>query len=281
MSGTKRKDLRPGITVRIVLKADQRTGRLNEGQVARILTNSSFHPRGIKVMLQDGRVGRVKEILDSDVEESGQKPVLENKDTIAVDTTQTTGLRRRRRGGPRFPIRKRTSKNDAKLQTDGHGDGSFERTPTGRTEHLPGHGEVPEEGTRRAIGQPDESLKEDSVGPARKSRQSKARPTEDAKALEEGIASLRKKWGRSAVGSPPEGSAVLGSSLNGCAMFGTGRSPHNTMPSRGRGTLHAFFSRASWNRRPTFSICTRRGSVTRPTVLLNLVSHARFSHLRI
>lgn len=48
----------------IVLKADQRTGALTEGVVARILTKSAFHPHGIKVMLEDGQVGRVKNILE-------------------------------------------------------------------------------------------------------------------------------------------------------------------------------------------------------------------------
>ena len=48
---------------KIVLKADQRTGKLTEGVVARLLTKSSSHPHGIKVMLEDGQVGRVQEIL--------------------------------------------------------------------------------------------------------------------------------------------------------------------------------------------------------------------------
>ncbi len=59
----KRSDIRPGLVVRIVEKQNQRTGKLTEGVVARILTNSSNHPRGIKVMLEDGRVGRVQEIV--------------------------------------------------------------------------------------------------------------------------------------------------------------------------------------------------------------------------
>ena len=58
-----RADIKIGDRVNIVLKADQRTGRLTEGTVAKILTNSSSHPHGIKVMLEDGQVGRVKEIL--------------------------------------------------------------------------------------------------------------------------------------------------------------------------------------------------------------------------
>ena len=63
MNGTKRSDVKPGAHVRIVLKADQRTGKLTEGVVKDILTKSSSHPHGIKVRLQSGQVGRVKEIL--------------------------------------------------------------------------------------------------------------------------------------------------------------------------------------------------------------------------
>jgi uncharacterized repeat protein (TIGR03833 family) len=47
-----------------VLKADQRSGKLTDGAVAKILTNSSTHPHGIKVMLEDGQVGRVQEIVE-------------------------------------------------------------------------------------------------------------------------------------------------------------------------------------------------------------------------
>ncbi len=62
MDGTRRADIRTGIKVRIVLKKDQRTGRLTEGVVKDILTRSPTHPHGIKVRLQDGAVGRVKVI---------------------------------------------------------------------------------------------------------------------------------------------------------------------------------------------------------------------------
>lgn len=62
MDGTRRSDIRPGQTVLVVQKQDQRTGRLTEGVVMRILTNSPTHPHGIKVMLESGIVGRVKEI---------------------------------------------------------------------------------------------------------------------------------------------------------------------------------------------------------------------------
>jgi uncharacterized repeat protein (TIGR03833 family) len=63
MNGTKRSDIKPGLHVHIVLKSDQRTGKLTEGIVKDILTKSSTHPHGIKVRLQSGQVGRVKEIL--------------------------------------------------------------------------------------------------------------------------------------------------------------------------------------------------------------------------
>ena len=64
MNGTKRSNIKPGIHVCIVLKGDQRTGKLTEGVVKDILTKSSKHPHGIKVRLQGGQVGRVKEILN-------------------------------------------------------------------------------------------------------------------------------------------------------------------------------------------------------------------------
>ncbi len=63
MNGQNRADVSVGASVRIVLKADQRSGKLTDGVVMRILTNSSFHPHGIKVMLTDGQVGRVQEIV--------------------------------------------------------------------------------------------------------------------------------------------------------------------------------------------------------------------------
>jgi uncharacterized repeat protein (TIGR03833 family) len=60
MDGTKRSDIKPGIRVSIVLKKDQRTGKLTEGVVKDILTNPPQHPHGIKVRLESGEVGRVK-----------------------------------------------------------------------------------------------------------------------------------------------------------------------------------------------------------------------------
>jgi uncharacterized repeat protein (TIGR03833 family) len=63
MDGRERKDVRPGLTVDIVLKQDQRTGRLTRGVVKDVLTTSPHHPHGIKVRLVTGEVGRVKEII--------------------------------------------------------------------------------------------------------------------------------------------------------------------------------------------------------------------------
>ena len=62
MSGTIRNNIKPGLSVGIVLKNDQRSGKITKGIVNKILTNSSNHHHGIKVMLENGSVGRVKEI---------------------------------------------------------------------------------------------------------------------------------------------------------------------------------------------------------------------------
>lgn len=64
MNGNTRSNIKIGSKVRIVLKKDQPTGKLTDGIVKRILTNSSSHPHGIKVMLDDGQVGRVQEIVE-------------------------------------------------------------------------------------------------------------------------------------------------------------------------------------------------------------------------
>ncbi len=64
MSGTNRADITLGMSVNIVLKQDQRSGKLTQGVVQKLLTKSSFHPHGIKVRLEDGQVGRVQEILE-------------------------------------------------------------------------------------------------------------------------------------------------------------------------------------------------------------------------
>ena len=64
MDGTRRSDIRSGLRVSIVLKKDQRTGKLTEGTVKDILTKSPAHPFGIKVRLESGEIGRVKEIFN-------------------------------------------------------------------------------------------------------------------------------------------------------------------------------------------------------------------------
>ena len=63
MNGQTRSNIKPGMTVMIVLKQDQRTGKLTRGIVKDLLTKSPNHPHGIKVRLTDGQVGRVKEIV--------------------------------------------------------------------------------------------------------------------------------------------------------------------------------------------------------------------------
>jgi len=64
MDGRNRSDIKSGAEVKIVLKKDQRSGVLTEGIVKDLLTKSAFHPHGIKVRLEGGEVGRVKEVLD-------------------------------------------------------------------------------------------------------------------------------------------------------------------------------------------------------------------------
>ena len=63
MQGIKRENIKIGSKVKVIQKQDQRSGKLTEGVVQKILTKSSNHPHGIKVMLESGIVGRVKEIL--------------------------------------------------------------------------------------------------------------------------------------------------------------------------------------------------------------------------
>ena len=65
INGHTRTNIKPGMTVLIVLKQDQRTGKLTKGIVKDILTKSPNHPHGIKVRLQDGQVGRVQEIIET------------------------------------------------------------------------------------------------------------------------------------------------------------------------------------------------------------------------
>jgi uncharacterized repeat protein (TIGR03833 family) len=66
MDGQTRSNIKPGMTVLIVLKQDQSTGKLTRGIVKDILTKSATHPHGIKVRLESGAVGRVKEIVPQD-----------------------------------------------------------------------------------------------------------------------------------------------------------------------------------------------------------------------
>jgi len=65
MNGNNRNDIKIGLTVLVVEKHNQRSGELTEGVVSKILTNSKNHPHGIKVMLEDGIVGRVKDIISN------------------------------------------------------------------------------------------------------------------------------------------------------------------------------------------------------------------------
>ena len=69
MDGQYRKDIYPGLEVAIILKKDQRNGKLTYGIVQDILTSAAFHSRGIKVRLQDGQVGRVAQTDVGDPEE--------------------------------------------------------------------------------------------------------------------------------------------------------------------------------------------------------------------
>ncbi|MBA4322095.1 MAG: hypothetical protein C0408_04695 [Odoribacter sp.] len=63
MEGTRREDIKPGITVMVELTEHKRTGRLTGGKVKEVLTTAPIHPHGIKVKLDSGQVGRVKEII--------------------------------------------------------------------------------------------------------------------------------------------------------------------------------------------------------------------------
>jgi len=66
MDGQYRKNIHTGLEVDIILKKDQRTGELTRGFVKRLLTSAEYHSRGIKVMLDDGQVGRVAHIVNED-----------------------------------------------------------------------------------------------------------------------------------------------------------------------------------------------------------------------
>ena len=66
MDGKNRKDIYPGLEVDIILKKDQRSGKLTRGIVANLLTSAPYHSRGIKVRLEDGQIGRVAFISEED-----------------------------------------------------------------------------------------------------------------------------------------------------------------------------------------------------------------------
>jgi uncharacterized repeat protein (TIGR03833 family) len=66
MDGKNRNDVYPGLLVDIILKKDQRSGKLTRGIVANLLTSATYHSRGIKVRLEDGQIGRVAEIVEED-----------------------------------------------------------------------------------------------------------------------------------------------------------------------------------------------------------------------
>ncbi len=63
LDGTRRADIRPGITVLVELNEDKRTGKLTGGRVQEVLTTSPNHPHGIKVKLENGQIGRIKQII--------------------------------------------------------------------------------------------------------------------------------------------------------------------------------------------------------------------------
>jgi len=66
MNGQNRKDIYPGLEVDIILKKDQRSGKLTRGIVQSLLTSAAYHSRGIKVRLEDGQIGRVAFIVEED-----------------------------------------------------------------------------------------------------------------------------------------------------------------------------------------------------------------------
>lgn len=66
MNGQNRKDIYPGLEVDIILKKDQRSGKLTRGIVKNLLTSAAYHSRGIKVRLDDGQIGRVAFIVDEE-----------------------------------------------------------------------------------------------------------------------------------------------------------------------------------------------------------------------
>ena len=71
-AGTHRENIHPGLVVDMILKKDQSTGKLTRGVVMNVLTSSPVYPRGIKVRLKDGQVGRVKAIINGQSGKSGR-----------------------------------------------------------------------------------------------------------------------------------------------------------------------------------------------------------------
>ncbi len=81
-TGTQRQDIYPGLTVDIVLKKDQPTGKLTRGIVKDLLTSKPVHPRGIKVRLNSGQVGRVQRIVNAKVNAKTSPEVSEDFDNF-------------------------------------------------------------------------------------------------------------------------------------------------------------------------------------------------------
>lgn len=88
MNGTHRADITPGLRVAIVLKQDQRSGKLTEGVIKDILTKSPTHPHGMKVRLENGQVGRVKAIYgDEEARPTQARLSSVSKEKSSVDET--------------------------------------------------------------------------------------------------------------------------------------------------------------------------------------------------
>jgi uncharacterized repeat protein (TIGR03833 family) len=76
LSGNNRETIKIGSTVKVIKKIDQKTGKTSEGIVKEILTNSKFHPHGIKVVLEDGIIGRVREVVNIPINKDMSKEKL-------------------------------------------------------------------------------------------------------------------------------------------------------------------------------------------------------------
>ena len=86
LSGNNREIIKIGSTVRVIKKSDQKTGKISEGVVREILTKSKFHPHGIKVILEDGIIGTVKEVVNLSInkEISKEKPSKSRKFSYTI-----------------------------------------------------------------------------------------------------------------------------------------------------------------------------------------------------